>query len=1036
MASENNIKRQPHNRAGYQLSNQKYLYHFIVLAFSFLLYANTIFNDYNLDDGLVTRNHKLTSLGAAAIPQIFSSPYYSDDMGYSYGYRPITLTTFALEHQFFGESALVSHLINVLLYAFLCLVVFVVIKQLLPSAALLSLFITLLFTSHPIHTEVVCSIKNREEILALLFSFLAFWVVLAGYRSKFWLANFAAALFFTLALLSKITVLPMAVAIPLALIVLNKAGLKQALVSWAVLMAPALLIADINLLFYKVLLLAGSGFSLGLVFFIKNQGYKLLKSKILELTTKEKASPLKVKVKQPALTKVTTIEKETATHPLIDTNKWHLRLQKFKPAALLFISISALLASVYGLFLNDFIWTGVGSLIIIGGLYLYKKTAWYINAVGAFLLTILIIEKYDLPLEIINGVVNVLLLTLLIFARSRKVVFFTILYSLFAVHSYFKNGHGILEIVFIGGFLLLIKAYAPWLRKHLYWLLAIAVMVIFAAWLSGKSDPVPKPLEDIQLAPFFLVLVVLSQIKGKGQNVVIALMIFFVPVAFMAEAKLSYFDVYKTYEYRERMPAQHRPAYSIFDKFPDYKIKSAFDPVRIAANEVIQDFKKDLETSKHNASGNLIRLRYELSESFKKLNQQVVSGKNKLETTQNKVVNKITTYEVKNIVPIQQNRPLAYIETPVQQKDPAAVKAAAAMDVLLRYFELTLWPHPLSFYYGYKELVPLPLSDWKVVLSAIVHVLLLLLAMLFLCTRQYLLFYGIAYYLVMVIPFTNVWSVAGMLGERYLFGASLGFCIFLGWGFFRVFKIEYQSPLTHLKPIMVVTGMALLLVYSFSSFVRSTKWKDDLTLMRHDIKNVDQSAQAHNLLAMHLMEHSDLVTQPTEKAKLINEALIHFNRATEIYPFFFNAVYYTGRVYEQIGMTDSAIATYKRALIIDSTFVDLHLTLGDLLQNNGRYEEALYYYNLVLQDRPLEYTGYDKLSYTYYLLHQYTTSIKVNQQAIVNLPGVVDPYVNIGRTYIALHETDSARIYFQRALAIDSNNAIAKTLLVQVDTQR
>jgi hypothetical protein len=59
----------------------------------FSVHGVTLLNDYNLDDNLVTQNHRLTSKGISAIPEIYGSPYYQDDMGYSYGYRPTTLAS-------------------------------------------------------------------------------------------------------------------------------------------------------------------------------------------------------------------------------------------------------------------------------------------------------------------------------------------------------------------------------------------------------------------------------------------------------------------------------------------------------------------------------------------------------------------------------------------------------------------------------------------------------------------------------------------------------------------------------------------------------------------------------------------------------------------------------------------------------------------------------------------------------------------------------------------------------------------------------
>src|SRR4051812_28179847 len=149
-------------------------YSLLIFAFSFLLYFNSVFNDYNMDDELVTQNHRLTSKGISAIPEIFSSPYYEDKSGYRYEYRPMVLVTFAIEHSLFGDHAGVSHFINVLLYSLLCCLLFRVLRKLFKNYNILfPLLITLLFAAHPVHTEVVASIKNRDEILSLLFGLLS-----------------------------------------------------------------------------------------------------------------------------------------------------------------------------------------------------------------------------------------------------------------------------------------------------------------------------------------------------------------------------------------------------------------------------------------------------------------------------------------------------------------------------------------------------------------------------------------------------------------------------------------------------------------------------------------------------------------------------------------------------------------------------------------------------------------------------------------------------------------------------------------------
>jgi len=62
----------------------KWNYCLIIFVVPLLLYISSAQYDYNLDDNLVTQNQPLTSQGISAIPEIFKSNYYSDNMGYSY----------------------------------------------------------------------------------------------------------------------------------------------------------------------------------------------------------------------------------------------------------------------------------------------------------------------------------------------------------------------------------------------------------------------------------------------------------------------------------------------------------------------------------------------------------------------------------------------------------------------------------------------------------------------------------------------------------------------------------------------------------------------------------------------------------------------------------------------------------------------------------------------------------------------------------------------------------------------------------------
>lgn len=220
-------------------------YYYLLGLFTFFVFANTIGNGYNMDDGIVTNGHKLTSQGLTAIGEIFTSNYYSDAMGYAFGYRPMVHLSFALEHEMFGEKPGAGHFINVILFVFSVVLFFkLLVKWVGEKNLLFAGIATVLFAVHPIHTEVVASLKNRDELLAFLF---VLWATLSAHKfleKGKWTSLISIAILFSFAMLSKKSVYPMAIIIPTAIILLKDISIKQLIILGLLFIIPGAVIGS------------------------------------------------------------------------------------------------------------------------------------------------------------------------------------------------------------------------------------------------------------------------------------------------------------------------------------------------------------------------------------------------------------------------------------------------------------------------------------------------------------------------------------------------------------------------------------------------------------------------------------------------------------------------------------------------------------------------------------------------------------------------------------------------------------------------
>lgn len=215
------------------ITNKNFLFSAVIIfASSFLLFANTLKHQYCLDDAIVITKNQFTQQGFAGLKDIFTTESFTGFFGKQKElvsgsrYRPLSIATFAIENEFFGENPGISHFINILLYAFTGLLIFLLTGKIAPGAKwkYFPLVIALLFVFHPIHTEVVANIKGRDEIMALLFSLAACYAMIKYEKlKKSWLL-FVGAFLWLLGILSKENAIVFWVLMPIVLIL---AGVKK-----------------------------------------------------------------------------------------------------------------------------------------------------------------------------------------------------------------------------------------------------------------------------------------------------------------------------------------------------------------------------------------------------------------------------------------------------------------------------------------------------------------------------------------------------------------------------------------------------------------------------------------------------------------------------------------------------------------------------------------------------------------------------------------------------------------------------------------
>jgi len=911
MSKEGKLKNEPATGIGF-LSGWKGKA--IVFAFSFFLYVNTIPNQYNLDDELVTsispsKPHRLTSQGIGAIPEIFSEPYYSDQMGYAYDYRPMVLATFAIEHSIFGSNPHVSHFINALLYSLLCVLLYFTLSRLLKDYnPLLAFLTTLLFAAYPMHTEVVASIKNRDEMLSLAGGIGSLFFLHAYTQRKKMVQLIAAATCFAFGLLSKSTVISFIVIIPTLLILFSTPSLKQLLLIAGILCAITFPFIQKGFFDERLGMLAGVMVFLAAVYQIRR--------------------PLILNVLSGWRNALRTFINRIAA--------------EFKPVEP---------ADTYCL----------GSL-----------TTWVI----LIILSVFVAGFYFLSLVNPSTPVFLYLVPLLgffplaVFASEKARIYITWICVAAAQYLILMPSQRIDLLIF--GFLTLFFIYnliAENKRKiqHLVMLLLM--------WFPGPQG------DDF--------------LNGVYQNYLMIISAASIGIAFTA--------YFKWFKWLTLIAVVAQVTAGPLMNIGEFKSNISVTSTMLAALIFFSPQRKGLIVWL--ITGGLLFLLLKDASHF-----------------QPDVHIQVPDYQ-RAVVPTGEYsyRPMDYVENVVSVHTPFSVRLGTGMTIIGKYMRLTVFPYPMSFYYGYKVIEKTDIGELQPLIIA--SLVALLVALSFLAFNKYpVLSASLLIYFLSVFPIANIFiTMPGMMADRFLLIPSLGFCLLLSYLLMKLFKVPVdfrEGPKASFKIIAAV----ILVSYIGITVIRNAQWYDTLTLMRHDIKHLGESAQAHNLLASNLVLAGLANADGQSAAPLIQEAEIHFEKAVSLYPEFFNAAYDLGRVRMMLGKWNEAESAFLRTIELDSTFATPFLQTAIVKENKKDYNGAISYYSKYLQMMPGNFNALQGLSFCYVQVRDLPAALAVAKKATLLHPQRGEPLIHQCSIFADMGKMDSARFYLHRAELIAPNH--------------
>jgi tetratricopeptide (TPR) repeat protein len=365
------------------------------------------------------------------------------------------------------------------------------------------------------------------------------------------------------------------------------------------------------------------------------------------------------------------------------------------------------------------------------------------------------------------------------------------------------------------------------------------------------------------------------------------------------------------------------------------------------------------------------------------------------------------------------DREILFFENPLYFQKGLGLRLGTAFIALLFYMKMLVFPHPLLFYYGYDQIPVANLMNIWAIISLIITGFLIFVA-LKLFKRKHILSFSILFFFITISLYLNlIKPPPGIVAERFLFTASLGFCLALVVLIFMIFKIDIRKKEQSLKQLRNPLWLLILLIIPMSirTISRNQDWENFETLYTHDIKYLDRSAKANSVYAAMLYEKTFKSKDKKIAKNSAIEARKYYKKALEIYPEYSTCWNNLGVLeFKFFGNISKAMHCWRQAIKLDTAYTEAMFNLASAYEQNKQLDSAEYLYFKTISLKKDFGASYSKLGGIYFGQGKLQKALDINKRLMEVDPTSDEPYINIGNYYLLLKDTTQAIANWEKAI--------------------
>ncbi|HLF18227.1 MAG TPA: tetratricopeptide repeat protein [Candidatus Omnitrophota bacterium] len=306
--------------------------------------------------------------------------------------------------------------------------------------------------------------------------------------------------------------------------------------------------------------------------------------------------------------------------------------------------------------------------------------------------------------------------------------------------------------------------------------------------------------------------------------------------------------------------------------------------------------------------------------------------------------------------------------------------------------------------------------------------------------KNALISFGLLWYLVNIIPVSNIVPVNAYMAEHWLYIPSIGIIVIVAYGAKKLFDVP---PLRNAVLIFVIGIVAL---FSYLTFQQNKTWQNPIAFYEGLLKYAPNSARLYSDLSTayfseqrydaaisvlkkaiqlkpdYAFAHNNLGAIYNAKDEF-DKAIPHLKKAIEFNMDYDVANFNLGNAYKETNQIDLAIEHYERTLKINPRYFDAYDALGIIYSNQGNLDKAVENYKKAIDLNPDGPRAYNNLASAYLRFGKQNEAMAYYEKALKLSPSHPGILHNLGNIYDQLGQKEKARQFFEEAVKLNSPHA-------------